>query len=189
MRILISKKFVLEFESGVIVIKHWRINNYLQKDRIQPTKYVEEKDQLILDAKGGYHKKELPEPPEKTDVYTGMYTQNSIDKDRIGKDNMPPPYIPPPDPETVYKYCMEAKLGMTEEEAKRFFITMEGQGWKHRNGQPIKDWRMMVAVWGKGGEKKVSALQYTQRDYTEEELLAVSDDLIEEAKKLKGGAK
>ena len=42
LKVLISKKFVLPFESGVIVIKHWRINNYLQKDRIQPTKYVDE---------------------------------------------------------------------------------------------------------------------------------------------------
>ena len=85
MRILLAKKFVLEFESGVIVIKHWRINNYLQKDRIQPTKYVDEKAQLTLDAKGGYHKTENALPAGNSDVYTPMYTQNSIGKDSIGK--------------------------------------------------------------------------------------------------------
>ena len=47
MKLLLSKKFVLLFDSGVIVIKHWRINNYLQKDRIQPTKYVDERAQLM----------------------------------------------------------------------------------------------------------------------------------------------
>lgn len=77
-KLLIAKKFVLIFDSGVIVIKHWRINNYLQKDRIQPTKYIEEKAQLTLDEKGGYHLQEV--------MYTDtMYTQDSIGKDSIGK--------------------------------------------------------------------------------------------------------
>ncbi len=77
-KLLIAKKFVLIFDSGVIVIKHWRINNYLQKDRIQPTKYIEEKAQLTLDEKGGYHRQEA--------MYTDtMYTQDSIGKDSIGK--------------------------------------------------------------------------------------------------------
>ena len=43
MRVLLSKKFVLSFESGVIVIKHWRINNYLRNDRYHATTYQEEK--------------------------------------------------------------------------------------------------------------------------------------------------
>lgn len=90
MRLLIGKKFVLIFDSGVIVIKHWRINNYLQKDRIQPTKYIEEKATLSLDEKGGYTRSDS--------VYTDtMYTQDSIgkvrleedsvDKDRLGEEN------------------------------------------------------------------------------------------------------
>lgn len=78
MKLLIAKKFVLIFDSGVIVIKHWRINNYLQKDRIQPTKYIEEKAQLVIDEKGGYTRAE-------TDVYTPVYTQDSIGKDSIGQ--------------------------------------------------------------------------------------------------------
>lgn len=64
MKVLISKKFVLVFESGVIVIKHWRINNYLQKDRYRETKYVEEKSKLSVDEKGGYHREEQPIPGE-----------------------------------------------------------------------------------------------------------------------------
>ena len=62
MKLLITKKFVLVFDSGVIVIKHWRINNYLQRDRYRETKYVEEKSQLTIDEKGGYHRSELPAP-------------------------------------------------------------------------------------------------------------------------------
>lgn len=59
MRILISKKFVLEFESGVIVIKHWRINNYLRNDRYVETKYIKEKSMLTVDEKGGYKQSEI----------------------------------------------------------------------------------------------------------------------------------
>lgn len=54
MKVLISKKFVLTFESGVIVIKHWRINNYLRNDRYQETKYLEEKSELTTDDNGAY---------------------------------------------------------------------------------------------------------------------------------------
>lgn len=54
LKLLIVKRFVLTFESGVVVIKHWRIHNYIQKDRYTPTTYVEEKSTLSLDAKNAY---------------------------------------------------------------------------------------------------------------------------------------
>ena len=54
MKILLAKKFVILFDSGVIVIKHWRINNYLRVDRHVDTKYSNEKEQLVSDNRG-YH--------------------------------------------------------------------------------------------------------------------------------------
>ena len=81
-KVLIAKKFVIPFESGVIVIKHWRINNYLQKDRIQPTKYQDELSELMVEDNGAY--------TAKTDnVYIdSVYTdKNSIDKSSIDKSN------------------------------------------------------------------------------------------------------
>ena len=54
MRLLITKSFIIPFESGVIVIKHWRINNYLRADRYKETIYQEEKQRLSLNAKGEY---------------------------------------------------------------------------------------------------------------------------------------
>lgn len=53
-KILLAKKFILAFESGVIVIKHWRINNYLRNDRYVETKYVDEKGTLEIDSNGAY---------------------------------------------------------------------------------------------------------------------------------------
>ena len=92
MRVLIAKKFVLEFESGVIVIKHWRINNYLRNDRYVVTKYVKEKSKLTIDEKGGYH---LSTPictpdgiPDGIPVGIPNNGIPSIGKDSIGKDNM-----------------------------------------------------------------------------------------------------
>lgn len=41
-RLLIAKKFIIPFDSGVVVIKHWRIHNYIQKDRYKPTVYRDE---------------------------------------------------------------------------------------------------------------------------------------------------
>lgn len=72
--ILIAKKFVIPFDSGVIVIKHWRINNYLQKDRIQPTKYVDEMSTLAVDEKGAYT----------SCIQSHVY----IDKNSIGKNSI-----------------------------------------------------------------------------------------------------
>ena len=64
MKLLISKKFVLLFDNGVIVIKHWRINNYLRSDRYIATKYKEQKDELELDENGSYRIAEKEEIPE-----------------------------------------------------------------------------------------------------------------------------
>ena len=77
--ILITKRFVLTFETGVIVIKHWRINNYLRQDRYTETTYREEKASLSTDAKGAYTEVGIPPgiPP-------GI---PSIDKSREDKDS------------------------------------------------------------------------------------------------------
>ena len=55
MRLLIDKKFVIYFDdSGVVAIKHWRIHNYIQKDRYKETKYKFEKAKLFLDENNSY---------------------------------------------------------------------------------------------------------------------------------------
>ena len=53
-KLLIAKKFVIVFESGICVITDWRINNYLRADRYTETTYKEEKKLLVLDDKGKY---------------------------------------------------------------------------------------------------------------------------------------
>ena len=81
MIVLLQKRFVLSFESGVIVIKHWRMNNYLQNDRHKKTTYVEELETLEIDNKGAYTEKK---EPMYTDCIQNVYTG----KDSIGKDSI-----------------------------------------------------------------------------------------------------
>lgn len=54
---LVDKRYILMFDTGVAVIKHWRINNYIRKDRYKETTYIEEKAMLEFDEKGAYTEK------------------------------------------------------------------------------------------------------------------------------------
>lgn len=54
MKVLIGKRFVIPFESGVCVIKHWRIHNLIRSDRYIPTTYLEEKKMLEVKENGSY---------------------------------------------------------------------------------------------------------------------------------------
>ena len=87
-RILIMKRYILTFESGIIVIKHWKIHNYIQNDRFKPTSYVEEKAILTLDEKKSYV--EIPNNVSILDTQVSI-GKDSIDKvsiDEISKEDM-----------------------------------------------------------------------------------------------------
>ena len=123
MLILLQKRYVLEFKSGVIVIKHWRMNNYLQNDRHKKTTYLEELALLKLDDKGAYTEVEKPKletisDEQNQDVYK-MYTQERKGKDSKVKDSITPP-LPPSwdfDKHTNvenYKYLIESGCEYSE---------------------------------------------------------------------------
>lgn len=54
LKLLIVKRFIIPFKVGIVVIKHWRIHNYIQKDRYKPTVYIGEKQQLQVKQNGAY---------------------------------------------------------------------------------------------------------------------------------------
>lgn len=54
MKLLITKNFIIPFDSGIVVIKHWRIHNYIQKDRYHETNYLDEKAMLATKENGSY---------------------------------------------------------------------------------------------------------------------------------------
>lgn len=54
MRLLIAKRFVLTFDDGVIVIKHWRMHNTLSTNRYKETTYIDQKRELLLKENNAY---------------------------------------------------------------------------------------------------------------------------------------
>lgn len=79
-KLLILKQFIIAFESGVIVIKHWKIHNYIQKDRYKPTVYEGEKASLSQNENGVY--------TECIQNVSNSDTQVRLGKDRLDKSNL-----------------------------------------------------------------------------------------------------
>ena len=85
LKLLIAKSFVIVFESGVIVIKHWKMHNYIQSDRYKPTDYIEEKSMLGLKQNKAYT---LDESKMIKKLDTKCIQDVSVGKDRLGKDRL-----------------------------------------------------------------------------------------------------
>ncbi len=83
LKLLIAKSFLITFESGVVVIKHWKIHNYIQSDRYKPTVYTEEK--ALLSQK---HNKAYTLDTECIHNVSITDTQDSIGKDRLVEDRL-----------------------------------------------------------------------------------------------------
>lgn len=84
-KVLIMKNFIIPFDSGVVVIKHWRIHNYIQKDRYKPTMYTEEKKQLDLKENKGYTliNKQCIHNVSKLDTQDRLELELELGKDNI----------------------------------------------------------------------------------------------------------
>lgn len=74
LKILIAKSFIIPFDTGILVIKHWRLNNYIQKDRYKETIHKKEKSQLAVGKNNVY------------ELYTDCI--HSIDKTSIDKNSI-----------------------------------------------------------------------------------------------------
>ena len=82
LKLLLMKRFVLGFENGVIVIKHWRMHNTIQKDRYTPTTYCDELKQLGIKDNKSYTLS-----PMETKCIQNVSTDIDIDIDKdIDKD-------------------------------------------------------------------------------------------------------
>lgn len=89
LEILINKRFLLDFESGVVVIKHWKINNYIQADRYKATAYQDELKQLSVKPNRAYTKCIQDVSKMDTECIQNGYTdKNRLDKYRLGEDNI-----------------------------------------------------------------------------------------------------
>ena len=154
MKLLIAKRFVLTFESGVVVIKHWRIHNLIQKDRYKETKYLEEKSMLTLDENNAYTEAVSVMYPECIQPVSKPEPQVRLGKDRLSQDSVgevieeatPPTRskrFAPPTVDQVSEYCYER--GNTVD-PQRFVDYYSSNGWMVGKNK-MKDWKAAVRTW------------------------------------------
>jgi len=154
LRVLIAKRFIIAFETGVVVIKHWRIHNYIQSDRYTETVYQEEKAALTLKENKAYS---FLDTECIQDGYS-LEPQDSIGKDRLGKDNNiahAREVFVPPTVDEVRAYCEERGNNVNPLQFVAFY---ESKGWMVGKNK-MKNWKACVITWEKDRAKtnKVSS--------------------------------
>lgn len=85
LKLLIAKRFLLSFPNGIVVIKHWKMNNYIQKDRYKPTVYQDEKNALTIKENNSYTDNVSTLDTTWIQNVSTLDTQVSIGKDSIDK--------------------------------------------------------------------------------------------------------
>ena len=188
MKLLIVKCFVLTFESGVIVIKHWKINNYIRNDRYKETVYQEEKSLLQVKENGAYSLVGIPNGYQ-------MDTQYRLGKDRLGKDRLDKnslvedkalhcntdvtksnASVTQPTLTELKNYISDKKLNV---DPQRFFNYYSDKGWNK-----ITDWKAAVEFWHRNERKSKS--QFLQEQKAEYDMKELEKALLEKTIKEMG---
>ena len=152
-KLLIAKSFIILFDSGIIVIKHWKMHNYIQADRYRPTDYVEEKSMLGIKSNKAYT---LDVSKMDTECIQNGYIGKdsigkvSIDKDSIDKDSKGESVrgekakrFYPPTLDEVKQYCEERKNNI---DPMAFIDFYSSKGWMIGKNR-MKDWKAAVRTW------------------------------------------
>lgn len=83
LKLLIAKQFIIPFDTGIVVIKHWKIHNYIQRDRYKETVYKDEKSMLTTKPNKEYSVMDT----ECIHDVSKLDTQDRIGKVSQGKDS------------------------------------------------------------------------------------------------------
>ena len=157
LKLLFVKKFLIPFESGVVVIKHWKIHNYIRKDTYTETKYKEEKATLELDENSAYRLTgesplQLRDESVTSPSTQGRLGQVSSGKVSVGEDSIEgvavtgkptPKRFVPPTVDEVRAYCLERGNGI---DPQRFIDHYTSNGWMVGKNK-MKDWKAAVRTW------------------------------------------
>ena len=157
LKLLILKNFIIPFESGIVVIKHWKIHNYIRRDRITPTVYTEERAQIAEKDNGAYtcraHVSQMSVTCQPSDrqMSDNCLPNVSIGKDSIDKDNKEKrTRFTPPTPEDVETYCKAASLNI---DVGAFIDFYTSKGWKV-GSQSMKDWKAAARNWDRRDKER-----------------------------------
>lgn len=147
---LLEKRYIYQFDNGVIVIKHWRMANALRKDRYTPTVFQEELAKLKLKENGAY-----TWLPDGCQTVANCLPQDNSSKDNLSKSNTPPispsrgkREFVPPTLEEVEAYCRERNSPV---DAKQFYDYFTAGDWYDSKGQKVRRWKQKLITWEKGG--------------------------------------
>ena len=150
LKLLIAKSFLLPFDSGVLVIKHWKVNNYIQKDRYKETIYKNEKELLSTDDNNVYN------------LDTNCI--HSIDKNRLDKSSIEKNKVNVPvKNENKEKHFAEF-VTMTNDEYEKLCVTYGNEfadqcitfldNYKGANGRKYKSDYRAILNWVVGAVKE-----------------------------------
>ena len=152
-KLLIAKSFIILFDSGIIVIKHWKMHNYIQADRYRPTDYVEEKSMLGIKSNKAYTLDVSKMDTEciqngyigKDSIGKVSIDKNSIDKDSKGESVRveKAKRFYPPTLDEVKQYCEERKNNI---DPMAFIDFYSSKGWMIGKNR-MKDWKAAVRTW------------------------------------------
>ncbi|MFS7259429.1 DnaD domain-containing protein [Carnobacterium divergens] len=183
MRLLLAKKFVFEFDSGVVVVKDWRIHNQIRKDRHKQTIYTDEFQQLQAVENNSYER--LPVGCQEVALGKVRLGKVSLGKSRLDKDNEEPKNIVVddesqtiPNPFSFYEtngfgmltpfyqekiglWIDDFKLiGSTEDEAK--FILIKAMEVSLMNN--VRKWVYVESILKNWEQKKLSTVEMIDAD-------------------------
>ena len=195
-KVLITKKFIIPFESGIVVIKHWKIHNYIQKDRYKPTMYLDEKSMLETKENKGYtlKKNECIQNVYKMDTQVRkelgkseiskeieLVKDNNINNNK--KENIKRKIFKKPTIEEINEYCKERNNGI---DAEAFYDFYESKDW-YVGKNKMKDWKACVRTWEKRNKPKEEKLpewwNKTNEDFEED----ITEDERREYEAIKNG--
>lgn len=130
---LLEKRYLLQFENGVLVIKHFRMANALRKDRYTPTAFQEELAQLELKDNGSYTW--LP-----NGCQVVATDKNRVDKNRLDKKSRG---FTPPSTQEVKDYCVAQGYTIDADNFVDFYASKDWMVGKNK----MKDWKAAVRTW------------------------------------------
>ena len=198
MKLLIAKQYVLAFDSGVIVIKHWKIHNYIRSDRYKRTDCIEAQ-QVKLTGDNEYtvcqNGVSVGIPSGSQEVYQvvdEMDTQVRLGKDRLGKDSIEIDSIGDKSPKTSAKttkkrtfkpptlaevndYILEK--GIHNVSAKAFFEYYEAGDWHDAKGNKVKSWKQKLLTWARHENGSLKTTKNTKQDDRLDDALSMLERL------------
>mgnify|MGYP007022124248 CR=1 FL=1 len=157
LKLLMAKNFLIPFESGIVVIKHWRIHNFIRNDRYKETVYQEEKALLTLKENNVYtvgtsdgmtvgipngYQMEPQYRLGKDILDKDSIGEVSKGKDSTGKSKRGGNFVPPT-LEEVTAYCQERGNNV---DPQMFIDFYESKGW-YVGKNKMKSWKASIRTW------------------------------------------